>query len=52
MKNPDHFRGVCGVVSISMTMIVTLYSLVGFIGYLRFGEETNPNITLNLPHNL
>ncbi|KAK7582198.1 hypothetical protein V9T40_013643 [Parthenolecanium corni] len=51
MKNPDHFRGIRGVLSISMTLIVTLYSAIGFLGYLKFGEKTEANITLNLPHN-
>lgn len=50
MKHPDHFRGYCGVLSIAMTLIVGTYSLVGFICYLKYGELTDPNITLNLPH--
>lgn len=49
MKNPDHFRGFCGVLGTAMTMIVILYSAIGFLGYLKYGEKTAPNITLNLP---
>lgn len=50
MANPDHFRGYCGVLSIAMTLIVSMYSIIGFVCYLKFGENTLPNITLNLPH--
>lgn len=50
MKHPNHFRGYCGVLSIAMTLIVGTYSLVGFTCYLKYGELTDPNITLNLPH--
>lgn len=50
MKHPDHFRGICGVLNIAMTLIVILYSVVGCVCYLKYGEETEANITLNLPH--
>ncbi|XP_031339112.1 proton-coupled amino acid transporter-like protein pathetic [Photinus pyralis] len=49
MKNPQHFLGCPGVLNAAMTSVVLLYAFIGFFGYLRFGEDTRPNITLNLP---
>ncbi|XP_014300412.1 proton-coupled amino acid transporter-like protein pathetic isoform X1 [Microplitis demolitor] len=51
MKTPNHFIGCPGVLNIGMFFVVLLYSTVGFFGYLRFGEETDGSITLNLPVN-
>jgi len=48
MKTPTHFIGCPGVLNIGMTAVVTLYSTVGFFGYLKYGEFTAPSITLNL----
>ncbi|XP_067008859.2 proton-coupled amino acid transporter-like protein pathetic [Anabrus simplex] len=49
MKHPDHFLGCPGVLNISMTIVVAVYSVIGFFGYLKYGEETQGSITLNLP---
>ncbi|CAB3381937.1 Hypothetical predicted protein, partial [Cloeon dipterum] len=49
MKTPQHFIGCPGVLNIGMTVVVALYSAVGFFGYLKYGELTQGSITLNLP---
>lgn len=50
MKNPSHFIGCPGVLNFGMAFVVSLYALVGFLGYLKYGEATNVgSITLNLP---
>ncbi|CAH2241053.1 jg17590, partial [Pararge aegeria aegeria] len=49
MKTPTHFIGCPGVLNIGMFFVVSLYALVGFFGYLKFGDETKGSITLNLP---
>lgn len=49
MENPRHFLGVCGVLSQGMSGVTLIYMLLGFLGYLRFGDETAESITLNLP---
>jgi solute carrier family 36 (proton-coupled amino acid transporter) len=49
MKTPRHFIGCPGILNIGMGVVVTLYSAVGFFGYLKYGEETQGSITLNLP---
>ncbi|EEB18930.1 proton-coupled amino acid transporter, putative [Pediculus humanus corporis] len=49
MKTPQKFIGCPGVLNIGMTVVVILYTAVGFFGYLKFGEDTQASITLNLP---
>ena len=48
MKTPTHFIGCPGVLNIGMFFVVLLYSVVGFFGYLKYGENTLESITLNL----
>lgn len=49
MKNPSHFLGCPGVLNFGMAFVVGLYALVGFMGYLKYGEDIQVSITLNLP---
>ncbi|XP_035772552.1 proton-coupled amino acid transporter-like protein pathetic isoform X1 [Anopheles albimanus] len=49
MKNPQNFIGCPGVLNTGMSVVVIMYSLVGFLGYLKYGEDTKGSITLNLP---
>ena len=48
MKTPTHFIGCPGVLNIGMFFVITLYSTVGFFGYLKYQEDTQGSITLNL----
>ncbi|KAG8306015.1 hypothetical protein J6590_056690 [Homalodisca vitripennis] len=52
MKNPEHFLGCPGVLNIAMTVVVCLYTFVGFCGYLKYGEATKGSVTLNLPYDI
>ena len=49
MKTPQAFGGWFGVIDLAMTIAMVLYAAVGFYGYLRFGEDVQGSITLNLP---
>jgi proton-coupled amino acid transporter len=49
MKTPKNFGGTCGVLNVGMTMIVAMYIIVGFFGYIKYGAEASGSITLNLP---
>ncbi|XP_049784560.1 proton-coupled amino acid transporter-like protein pathetic [Schistocerca cancellata] len=49
MKTPTHFIGCPGVLNIGMAVVVSLYTAVGFFGYLKYGDKTEGSITLNLP---
>lgn len=49
MKTPQSFVGICGVLNQGMSGVTLIYMLLGFLGYLRYGAETQGSITLNLP---
>jgi len=49
MKNPKKFGSVFGVLNASMLPIALLYTCVGLLGYLKYGEGTKGSITLDLP---
>lgn len=54
MRHPQRFLKArpCGVLNGAMILVVCLYSVAGFLGYLRFGNATDGSITLNLPNDL
>lgn len=49
MKTPQYFGGYCGVLNIGMTVIVALYILIGFFGYIKYGAKAGGSVTFNLP---
>ncbi|XP_045463492.1 proton-coupled amino acid transporter 1-like isoform X2 [Harmonia axyridis] len=49
MKNPKNFSRPCGVLNVGMGSVIILYSIMGFISYLKFGEQIEGSVTLNLP---
>lgn len=49
MKTPQHLVGICGVLNKGMSGVTFVYILLGFLGYLCYGDKTEANITLNLP---
>ncbi|KAG4076176.1 hypothetical protein HA402_014725 [Bradysia odoriphaga] len=51
MKKPQHFLGCPGVLNTAMITVVVLYAVIGFFGYVRFGDEVKGSVTLNLPEN-
>ncbi|XP_015435834.1 PREDICTED: proton-coupled amino acid transporter 1-like [Dufourea novaeangliae] len=49
MKTPQYFGGYCGVLNIGMTVIVALYIVIGFFGYIKYGPLAGGSVTFNLP---
>lgn len=49
MKTPQDFSGLSGVLNTGMVIVASLYTSVGFFGYLKYGENVKGSITLNLP---
>lgn len=49
MKTPQHFIGICGVLNQGMSGVTLVYILLGFLGYVKYGDEALGSITLNLP---
>jgi proton-coupled amino acid transporter len=51
MKKPQQFLGFPSVLMIAMITVTVMYTVLGFLGYVRFGSEIQGSITLNLPTN-
>ncbi|CAG9134605.1 unnamed protein product [Plutella xylostella] len=49
MAKPQHFLGCPGVLNVAMTIVISLYGLVGFFGYIKYGDDVRGSVTLNLP---
>uniref|UniRef100_A0A1B6FUZ6 Amino acid transporter transmembrane domain-containing protein n=1 Tax=Cuerna arida TaxID=1464854 RepID=A0A1B6FUZ6_9HEMI len=49
MTHPQHFTGLCGVLNQGMSGVTLIYILMGFLGYVKYGDATQDSITLNLP---
>ncbi|XP_003694667.1 proton-coupled amino acid transporter-like protein pathetic [Apis florea] len=49
MRNPHHFLGCPSVLNITMTIVVSLYTILGVFGYLKYTENINATITANIP---
>lgn len=51
MKTPQDFSGLPGVLTTGMTIVTCLYAVVGFYGYLKYGDGIKASITLSLDVN-
>ncbi|XP_067628678.1 proton-coupled amino acid transporter-like protein CG1139 isoform X2 [Eurosta solidaginis] len=51
MKNPAHFRNICGVYVQAMIIIITFQIAFAFFGYWSYGEQVASTILQNLPSN-
>lgn len=49
MSKPQQFLGYPSVLLIAMTVVIIMYTVLGFLGFVRFGDEIRGSITLNLP---
>lgn len=49
MKERKHFQRPLGVLNVGMAVVITLYTVIGTIGYLKYGENVMGSVTLNLP---
>lgn len=48
MNKPKLFGRPLGVLNVGMSVVTCLYTFVGFVGYLKYGEGIQGSITLNL----
>ncbi|KAI8127858.1 Proton-coupled amino acid transporter 4 [Lucilia cuprina] len=48
MKKPEKFNSRYGVLNVTMVGITSIFIITGFISYLRWGEDVQGSITLNL----
>ncbi|XP_063373014.1 proton-coupled amino acid transporter-like protein CG1139 [Cydia amplana] len=49
MEEPKKFVGCFGLFNIGMAIILILYIIVGIFGYMKYGNEIEASLTLNLP---
>jgi len=49
MKKPEQFTKPFGVLNVGMTIVTSLVLVMGFLGYLKYGDEVEGSLTLNLP---
>lgn len=49
MKHPAAYRKPFGVFNIGMVFITCLYAFTGLVGYIKYGENIQGSVTLNLP---
>lgn len=49
MKQPEQFTRRFGVLNIGMTIVTCLLVIMGFLGYLKYGDNVQGSLTLNLP---
>uniref|UniRef100_A0A0K8SE28 Amino acid transporter transmembrane domain-containing protein n=1 Tax=Lygus hesperus TaxID=30085 RepID=A0A0K8SE28_LYGHE len=48
MKRPDNFGSGMGVYNVGMMIVMVLFNVVGFMGYLKFGQDIEGSISFNL----
>jgi solute carrier family 36 (proton-coupled amino acid transporter) len=49
MQEPENFVRPFGVLQKGMAIVTLIYGMLGFFGYLKYGDSTADSITLNLP---
>jgi solute carrier family 36 (proton-coupled amino acid transporter) len=49
MAKPQKFLGFPSVLLIAMVCVTVMYTVLGFLGFIRYGDEIKGSITLNLP---
>ncbi|CAH0716671.1 unnamed protein product, partial [Brenthis ino] len=48
MKKPELFQKPLGVLNVGMVIVASIFLTVGFLGYLKWGEDVAGSLTLNL----
>ncbi|XP_055606588.1 proton-coupled amino acid transporter-like protein CG1139 [Uranotaenia lowii] len=49
MRDPHEFRHPLGVLNVGMVIVTFVFTFLGFVGYLKWGDEVQSSMTLNLP---
>ncbi|CAH2215809.1 jg878 [Pararge aegeria aegeria] len=48
MRNPEQFQKPLGVLNVGMVVVASIFVTVGFLGYLKWGDDVAGSLTLNL----
>lgn len=49
MQSPQNFIQWNGVLNTSCMVVLTIFAVIGFYGYLAVGDAVADTVTLNLP---
>lgn len=49
MRKQEQMFSCVGVVNVAFTLILSLYFIMGFFGFMKFGHNARDSVTLNLP---
>ncbi|XP_045509835.1 proton-coupled amino acid transporter-like protein CG1139 isoform X2 [Colias croceus] len=49
MRQPDQFQKPLGVLNVGMVVVGAIFISMGFLGYLKWGEDVAGSLSLNLP---
>uniref|UniRef100_A0A1B6DX41 Amino acid transporter transmembrane domain-containing protein n=1 Tax=Clastoptera arizonana TaxID=38151 RepID=A0A1B6DX41_9HEMI len=49
MKNPQKFKSPLGVLNLGMIIVTVTLLTTGIVGYLKYGDNVEGSLTLNLP---
>ncbi|CRK91300.1 CLUMA_CG004977, isoform A [Clunio marinus] len=49
MKKQRNFSKPLGVLNVGMSIVTTIFITFGFVGYWKYGDDTEASLTLNLP---
>ncbi|XP_065160550.1 neutral amino acid uniporter 4 [Atheta coriaria] len=49
MKKPDTFQKTFGVLNVGMVFVTIAFTCLGIVSYLKFGDDIQGSVTLNLP---
>lgn len=47
MKKPQKFGRTLGVLNLGMSLVTILLILIGFLSYLKYGDQIEGSVTLN-----
>lgn len=50
MKTPEDFGRPLGVLNVGMAIVTFIFTGLGFVGYLKWGDDVKSSLTLNIPH--
>jgi len=50
MKNRENFAKTFGVINTAIVVVIALYTSIGFLGYLKYGDDVEASISLSLPN--
>lgn len=48
MKNPRNFGKALGVLNVGMVIAGTMFIAMGFLAYLKYGDDIKGSVSLNL----